>query len=409
MGGSYAPGAPRLGGFPDAAAARRWQTRCVSAATATRVELVSGNRLTALGALSAGCRFFAGYPITPSSEIFRTMMAELPLRGGLGLSAPDEISALTACVGASLGGHPAMTATSAPGFCLMIETVQYAVMTETPVVIALVQRLGPSTGGATQGAQGDVLLAEYCTSGGTTIPVFAPADARDCYELTRAAFAWSERLRMPAVLLSDKEVAMTLEGVDLASLPDDPVEPRQPVPPGTERFAPYARASQGEAPCFAPVGGDVRVVATGSAHDTEGRLRKNSPEVVEVLTALQAKIDAHADELALVRADLDPGATTLVVSYGISTRASLEACRSVRARGGRVSFLQLRTLFPVPAAAIREALDGCSSVIVVEENLTGLYADVLERYLDGRNLVRVNAIGAMVTPTRIEAAIEAEA
>ena len=131
------------------------------------MELVSGNRLAALGALSAGCRFFAGYPITPSSEIYQTMMEELPRRGGLALAAPDEISSLSGCVGASLAGYRAMTATSGPGWCLMIETVQYAVMTETPVVVAVVQRLGPSTGGATQGAQGDVLLTEFCTSGAT--------------------------------------------------------------------------------------------------------------------------------------------------------------------------------------------------------------------------------------------------
>src|SRR3989338_2661686 len=129
-------------------------------------ELVSGNRMVALGARGAGCRFFSGYPITPSSEIYQTMMAELPRRGGLGVPSPDEISALAYCVGASLTGARAMTATSGPGWCLMIETVQYALMTETTVVIALVQRLGPSTGGATQGAQGDILLAEFCTSGG---------------------------------------------------------------------------------------------------------------------------------------------------------------------------------------------------------------------------------------------------
>lgn len=379
--------------------------------TPPRVELVSGNRMTALGALSAGCRFFAGYPITPSSEIYQTMMAELPRRGGLALAAPDEISALAGCVGASLAGYKAMTATSGPGWCLMIETVQYAVMTETPVVVAVVQRLGPSTGGATQGGQGDVLLTEFCTSGGYTIPIFAPSGAAECYELTRKAFEWSERLRTPVVLLSDKEVGMTLEGVDTAALPNGsgPAVDRRAAAPGAGRFAPYFRACPEEPPDFAPVGGDVRVIATGSAHDAEGRLRKSSPEVVEILADLQRKVDAHAGELTLARSDLQESAETLVVSYGVSARAALEACRRVRARRGRVSFLQLQTLFPVPVAAVARALPGCERVVVVEENLTGLYAGVLERQLGGRSLVRVNSLGAMIPPSRIEAAIEGEA
>ena len=371
------------------------------------MELVSGNRLTALGALSAGCRFFAGYPITPSSEIYQTMMEELPRRGGLALAAPDEISSLSGCVGASLAGYKAMTATSGPGWCLMIETVQYAVMTETPVVVTVVQRLGPSTGGATQGAQGDVLLTEFCTSGGYTIPVFAPASAVDCYELARRAFEWSERLRTPVVLLSDKEVGMTLETVDLAALQNgvEPVAERRAFVSSDGRFAPYFRECLEEPPEFAAVGGDARVVATGSAHDFEGRLRKNSPEVIEVLTGLQRKVDAHADELAFVRADLDDGARTLVVSYGVSARAALQACRAARAGGTRVSYLQLQTLFPLAATALAEALEGVERVVVVEENLAGLYAGVLEPHLDSRELVRVNAIGAMIPPSRIEAAL----
>ena len=371
------------------------------------MELVSGNRLTALGALSAGCRFFAGYPITPSSEIYQTMMEELPRRGGLALAAPDEISSLSGCVGASLAGYKAMTATSGPGWCLMIETVQYAVMTETPVVVTVVQRLGPSTGGATQGAQGDVLLTEFCTSGGYTIPVFAPASAVDCYELARRAFEWSERLRTPVVLLSDKEVGMTLETVDLAALQNgvEPVAERRAFVSSDGRFAPYFRECLEEPPEFAAVGGDARVVATGSAHDFEGRLRKNSPEVIEVLHGLQRKIDAHAAEMAYARSDLEEGARTLVVSYGVSARAALQACRAARVRGERVSFLQLQTLFPVATRALHEALAGVERVIVVEENLTGLYAGVLEPHLDSRELVRVNAIGAMIPPSRIEAAL----
>ena len=152
---------------------------------------------------------------------------------------------------------------------------------------------------------------------------------------------------------------------------------------------------------------DVRVVATGSAHDPEGRLRKNSPGVIEVLERLQAKVAAHADEMALVSGEPCEGAETLVVSYGISARAAREACRRLRAAGRRVSFLQLQTLFPVPLAALRRAARDCSRVFVVEENLTGLYASVLESHLSGARVARVNALGRMIAPAEIVAAVEA--
>jgi 2-oxoglutarate/2-oxoacid ferredoxin oxidoreductase subunit alpha len=373
--------------------------------SAPSYELVSGNRMVALGALASGCRFFSGYPITPSSEIYQVMIEELPRRGDLAVAAPDEIAALCACVGASLGGYKAMTATSGPGWCLMIETVQYAVMTETPVVIAVVQRLGPSTGGATQGGQGDVLLTQFCTSGGYTIPVFAPSNARECYELTQLAFSWSERLRSPVVVLSDKEVGMTVETVDMASLQHQPVRERAPFC-GGGRYVPYACDCPEEPPPFAPVGGPDRVVATGSAHDGEGRLRKNAPEVIDLLLHLQAKIDAHAEEMGLVHADLVNEAETLVLSYGISARAARQACSRLRASGRRVSFLQAKTLFPVPASALRKAAAPCSQIVIVEENMNGLYASVIEPLFEGRPVIRVNRIGNMITPGQIVAAIE---
>jgi 2-oxoglutarate ferredoxin oxidoreductase subunit alpha len=377
------------------------------AVTAERA-LVSGNRLTALGALAAGCRFFSGYPITPSSEIYQTMMEELPRREGLAVAAPDEISALANCVGASLVGFQAMTATSGPGWCLMIETVQYALMTETPVVIALVQRLGPSTGGATQGAQGDVLLAEYCTSGGYTIPMFAPSNASECYELAQVAFHWAERLRTPVVLLSDKEVGMTLESVDMAALARVPVAQRAPFT-GNGRYRTYACEHIEDPPPFAAVGGAAKVVATGSAHDAHGRLRKNSPEVIELLMHLQVKIAAHAEEMALVESEPVWGADTLVMSYGITARAAREACRRLRQRGRPVSFLQLKTLFPIPVSAVRRAAEGCARIIVAEENLSGLYAGALEAAMNGqrnKRIVHVNSLGSMITPAQIMDAVE---
>lgn len=366
-------------------------------------ELVSGNRMVARGAMSAGCRFFAGYPITPSTEIYQAMIDELPARGGLAVAAPDEISAICYCVGASLAGYAAMTATSGPGWCLMIETVQYAQMTETPLVVAVVQRLGPSTGGATQGGQGDVLLTASASSGGYTIPVFAPSDARQCYDLTRLAFEWAERLRTPVVLLSDKEVGTTSEGVDVRTLLDAPMSPRAAFE-GGERYLPYAAPCLNEPPPFAPVGGAVRVVATGSAHDDAGHLRKNSPDVLANLRRLQSKIDAHADALARVVCDLQPSADVLLVSYGVSARAARVACDMLRAAGTPASWLQIQTLFPVPVAQLRAAAAGCRRVVVIEENLTGLYASVLRGVAPGLTFVAVNGVGGLITPRTILAA-----
>jgi 2-oxoglutarate ferredoxin oxidoreductase subunit alpha len=368
--------------------------------------LCSGNRIVAEGALAAGCRFFAGYPITPASEIYEVMMRELPGRGGLGLAAPDEISSLCYCVGASLRGLKAMTATSGPGWALMIETLQYALMTETPVVIALVQRLGPSTGGATQGAQGDVWLAEFATSGGYTIPVFSPSTAAECHDLTVHAFNWAERLRTPVVLLSDKEVGMTTEVVDEEKLATPAVVERQ-VFEGDGPFATYGFAELEHVPAFAPVGEETKVTVTGSAHDQQGRLRKNAPEVLDVLRHLERKIQAHAEEMALVSPDLEPGAGSLVVSYGITSRAARQAVSALRREGVRVSSLQVQTLFPAPRRALAEALDGVRNVFVVEGNLSGQYRAVLAPQLAGREVVGVNKIGSLVTPGEIAGAVRA--
>jgi 2-oxoglutarate ferredoxin oxidoreductase subunit alpha len=368
--------------------------------------LCSGNRMVAEGALAAGCRFFAGYPITPASEIYEVMMRELPRHGGMALSAPDEISSLCYCVGASLRGLKAMTATSGPGWALMIETLQYALMTETPVVIAIVQRLGPSTGGATQGAQGDVWLTEFATSGGYTIPVFCPSTAAECHDLTVHAFNWSERLRTPVVLLSDKEVGMTTEVVDGAVLATPPAVERADFA-GGRPFLTYGFSQPEEVPAFAAVGGEVKVTVTGSAHDQQGRLRKNAPEVIEVLRHLERKIEAHAEEMELARTDLDPGASHLVVSYGITARAARQAVAALRREGVRVSFFQAQTLFPIPRRALDWALAGVRNVFVVEENLTGQYRAVLARYLEGKRVVGINRIGGLIAPGEIVQAVRA--
>lgn len=365
-----------------------------------KMAIRSGNQMVAEGAAAAGCRFFSGYPITPASEIYQLMTKKLPERGDVAIGAPDEISALCYCVGASQRGFKAMTATSGPGWCLMIETVQYAIMTETPVVIALVQRLGPSTGGATQGAQGDIFLSEFITSGGYTIPVFYPSNAVECYELTVHAFNWAEMLRTPVVLLSDKEVGMTSESIDLSKLKPVPLIEREAYHPQAP-FATYFFKEPCDVPVFLPVGGEYKVTITGSAHNKLGQLKKNDPETLELLAHLQRKIDSRASDTALVKTDIQPGSEALIISFGITARAAREAVRTARRQGLKVSSVQLLTLFPIPEREIIRCLDGARRVVIAEENLTGQYRSLVQHLFAGRELIGVNKIGGMITPSEI--------
>ncbi|MBI5627828.1 MAG: hypothetical protein HY953_02830, partial [Candidatus Rokubacteria bacterium] len=263
----------------------------------------------------------------------------------------------------------------------------------------LVQRLGPSTGGATQGAQGDVLLAEFCASGGYTIPVFCPSTPLECFALTIHAFNWSETLRSPVVLLSDKEVAMTYEAVDETELPDLPVLPR-PTAAG-DAYRPIGFSALHEVPAFAPLGGPRKVTVTGSAHNKDGWLRKNDPETLEVLRHLEAKIEARAPDMSMVTCDLEEDAEALVISYGITSRAARAAVLRGRAMGKRLSFLGVLTLFPVPVEAVRRAVRTAKRVVVAEENLSGRYRRALGAALPGVEPIGVNKLGSMIRPAEI--------
>lgn len=198
---------------------------------------------------------------------------------------------------------------------------------------------------------------------------------------------------------------MTQESVDVEALDRRPV-PERAAFSGVGRYVPYACPNLDEPPPFAPVGGSVKVVATGSAHDREGKLRKNSPEVIELLVHLQAKITAHAEDMAIYEMDLEENAETLVVSYGITARAAREAVHRLRAAGRKVSFLKLMTLFPVATEAVEMAAKGCRRVVVAEENLTGLYASMLQPLLGNLEMLRVNGIGNQISPGQIIEAME---
>lgn len=370
----------------------------------SKLALRSGNQMTAEGAIKAGCKFFAGYPITPASGIYKGLIDLLPLNDGIAISSPDEISALAYCVGSSMRGFKAMTATSGPGWALMIETVQYALITETPVVISVVQRLGPCTGGATQGGQGDILITEFATSGGYTIPVLYPTNAKECFELTIEAFNWAEKYRTPVVLLSDKEVGMTTESLDYNTLRDVPVNKRKVISENDsdfENWKMYGFDSPDMIAKFAPVGGKIKVTATGSAHNSKGYLKKNDAETIATLRHLEDKIQAHKDEMVLVKEDIEEGADTLIISFGITARTMKDSVKTARAQGKKVSSLTIYSLFPIPEQKIIDAARGCKNIIIAEENMNGQYRKLIEPLLKEQNVIGVNKIGSMITPNEI--------
>ncbi len=369
-----------------------------------KVALRSGNQMTAEGAIQAGCKFFAGYPITPASGIYKGMIDMLPLNGGIAISSPDEISALTYCVGASMRGFKSMTATSGPGWALMIETLQYALITETPVVIAVVQRLGPSTGGATQGGQGDIMITEFATSGGYTIPVLYPTNAKECFELTLKAFDWSEKYRTPVVLLTDKEIGMTTESVNYAGLYELSSAERKHIGSGDadiKNWKMYGFDSPDMITKFANVGGEVKVTATGSAHNAMGYLKKNDKETIATLLHLEEKILAHKDEMVEVKKDLQDGADTLVISFGITARTMKDAVKLAREGSRKVSSLIIYSMFPIPEREIILSADNCRRIVVAEENISGQYRKLIEPLFAGKEVVGVNKIGSMITPMEI--------
>jgi 2-oxoglutarate ferredoxin oxidoreductase subunit alpha len=293
-----------------------------------------------------------------------------------------------------------MTATAGPGWALMVESIGYALMTETPVVVAVIQRLGPSTGAATQGAQGDIAMVSGAVSGGYCFPVFAPSSAEETYEDTLRAFEWAERLRTPVVLLSDKEVASTSEVVDRASLPA-PSSAVRATWDGGEGFLTYGFQSETDVPLFAAVGGEQAVTVTGSAHDMQGRLRKNDPVTMANLRRLQAKIEAAEAEIGYVDLDADEGADTLIISFGVTARACRDAVAVARRKGTKVSQATVRTLFPVPKTALKAALKGVRRVVVAEENHGGQYRTVLTPMLRDVEIVGINRVGAMIRPQEV--------
>lgn len=374
-------------------------------------EFIDGSTAIVRGALDSGCTFFAGYPITPASPILMQLLRELPKVGGVAIQAEDEIASIGMCIGATLAGARAMTATSGPGISLYSENIGLAIMGEVPLVIVDVQRLGPATGGATTVGQGDVQFVRWGTGGGYPVIALAPSSVAECYSMTRRAFDLAERFRCPVFLLTDKELDMTSVTVELDTFDAPSVRPRAVVAaPASASGAianppPYVYEPADGVPPMAQYGGNALVRFTGSTHDERALITKAPGKVAALNEHLRAKIEEHAEEIELVASDLDPLARTLFVSYGITAGAMREAVRRMRAEGRRVSALTVHSLWPVPESALFDALITADLVVVAELN-HGQYRREIERIAPGievRGLHRVD--GELITPEQfVEAA-----
>ena len=366
------------------------------------IEFLEGNDVVVRAAIDAGCRFFAGYPITPATSILTGMMRELPKVGGVAVQGEDEIASIGMCIGAAMTGLKAMTATSGPGISLYSENIGLAIMGETPLVIVDVQRQGPATGSATKGADGDIEFLRWGTSGGLPVIVLAPENVVECYALTVEAFNLAERFRTPVFLASQKEVGLTRERVDL-----DEERARAPRPlarqtaPVEGLYVPHAFTAAEDVAPLSPIGGPHLVRYTTSMHDQTPPATGDPEVIARMMEHLEAKITDHADEIALFDADLQPGADTLVVAYGVTARAARDAVARARAAGHAVSLLVLKTLFPVPEAALAEALRGVRRVVVPEMNL-GQYVDEVRARAGDRKVLSVSKMNTdLLSPEEI--------
>ena len=317
------------------------------------VKLMQGNDAIGWGAIAAGCRFYAGYPITPSTEVAELLSRELPKVGGKFIQMEDEIASMAAIIGGRVGGLKSMTATSGPGFSLMQENIGYAVMTEIPCVVVDVQRLGPSTGQPTAASQGDVMQARWGTHGDHPIIALSPTSVRQAFDLTVKAFDLSERFRTPVILLADEIVGHMREPVDLPDFKSIHIFEQQV----TDSPADYKafRNSPGDVPPLAAFGTGYRYHITGLFHDEVGFPTQRLDEVDPWLERVNTKLDKHLDEITFIEEDYQEGARVALLSYGASARTARHAMKLARQKGIKVDLLTLLTIWPFPEKQV-EAL-----------------------------------------------------
>jgi len=350
--------------------------------------------------VQAGADVFIGYPITPSNRFYQYGSKRFPSF----LAGPDEITVMQWMAGYSAAGKFPVTATAFPGLALMAEGLNMAYAMELPMLLILTQRLGPSTGSATTGAQGDLMFLNGAISGHYPIPVFSHSNFEDAWEMTYEAIKTALKLRTPVILLTSKELVMTNKSFDLNRL-----QKMEPVPrfsaPVIEPYEPYKSGKELVPPYIALGNDKYQVRYNASTHNNAGLIKKNDPESMANTHRLKEKFEQRIDEFTFYDLETVAGAKKLVVSYGISADAGRDAVNSLRKKGEKVDLLIVKTMLPVPVK-VTQIMDRYQDVYFVEENISGIYGEIVYGKNKPKHIHFVNKIGHLINPLEIIKAVQ---
>lgn len=376
-----------------------------------KVLFLQGNEACAMGAIAAGCTFYAGYPITPATEIAEELSHLLPENNGKFIQMEDELACMGAIVGASLAGGKSMTATSGPGFTLMQENLGYACMVEAPCVVVDVMRGGPSTGLPTLPSQGDVMQTRWGTHGDHPIIVLAPSSVTDMYYMTVEAFNLSERYRLPVILASDAIIGHMREKIEIVDNSELTIINRK-KPASFDGYLPY-KADEDAVPPMANMGDGYRYYITGCMHDESGAAKMMFPEITAGLNKrFEDKININRENIVRSESKTTDDAEILVVAYGSVWRSAVSAVEAERAKGVKVGCFRPITLWPSPDKEFIEAAKNAKTVIVAEMNC-GQYASEIAAIIGKSGLnCKIEVIaqmnGELIHPNLIKEYIERE-
>ena len=360
---------------------------------------IQGNEACAKGAIAAGCRFFAGYPITPSTEVAETLARELPKVGGSFVQMEDEIASAGAIIGGSWGGTKSMTATSGPGISLMQENIGYAFMTETPIVIVDVQRGSPSTAQPTMASQSDMMQARWGSHGDYEPIALSPSSVQEFFDFTIKAFNLAEEYRCPVLVMADEVIGHMREKIVV----DDNIEVvARKKPEKTDDYLPFENIENGTTPM--PAFGDgFNIHVTGLTHDERGYPDTNTPEThYKLIKRICDKVLNNKDKICSVKSEGCEDADIIIVSYGAPVRSAVEAVNRARANNQKVGYVKIDTPWPFPDEQLKEITKNASDVLVVEMNLGQMYYEVDRVLGKDVNVHLMGVIGGLLpTPDEI--------